>query len=238
MVIDTASSYYTGAAGERYHREKRGIPPAAFDWVAAARRQKFAPAIRPVDTVFEFGVGLGWNLAALSCAKKLGFDVAAHLRSEVESRGIAWVEDPAKLAAGSIDVVICHHVLEHLLDPAATLSRLRGLLKPEGRLLLVVPAENRGEGRHYHPEEPNRHLFCWNPQTLGNLLAVCGLEPKQIGLHRYGYDRFAASLAVRLRGGEPLFRAIRATAQTLRPLYEVRTIARATQSREQGPAIG
>ncbi len=224
-MIDSASSYYTGATGERYHREKRGIPAAAYDWVAAARRSKFQSDIQPGDAVFEFGVGLGWNLAALQCGRKLGYDIAGTVRPEVEGRGITWVEDPAQLPVQSLDVIICHHVLEHLLDPAGTLQRLRKLLKPAGRLLLVVPAENRAEGRRYDPDEPNRHLFSWNPQTLGNLLAVCGFATSRIGLHRYGYDRWAAALAVRLRGGENLFRAIRTAAQSLRPLYEVRSAA-------------
>lgn len=224
-VIDSASSYYTGATGERYHREKRGIPAAAYYWVAAARRVKFQADIHPGDTVFEFGVGLGWNLAALHCGRKLGYDIAGTVRPEVEGRGIAWVEDPGQLPAQSLDAIICHHVLEHLLDPAETLRLFQKLLKPVGRLLLVVPAENRAEGRRYDPNEPNRHLFSWNPQTLGNLLAVCGFTPRRIELHRYGYDRFAAALAVRLRGGENLFRAIRGCAQAMRPLHEVRTLA-------------
>jgi 2-polyprenyl-3-methyl-5-hydroxy-6-metoxy-1,4-benzoquinol methylase len=43
------------------------------------------------------------------------------------------------LEPGSFDVVLCGDVVEHLRDPAATLARLRPLLRPGGRLVLSTP---------------------------------------------------------------------------------------------------
>ena len=43
------------------------------------------------------------------------------------------------LEAGSFDVVLCGDVVEHLRDPAATLARLRPLLRPGGQLVLSTP---------------------------------------------------------------------------------------------------
>ena len=81
---DPATQHYQGESGRQYHEVKRAIPPATFDWVARLRARKLAPHIQPDDTVLEFGVGHGWNLAALPCRRRLGFDI-----SELVGPGLA-----------------------------------------------------------------------------------------------------------------------------------------------------
>ncbi|MNL06836.1 Ubiquinone biosynthesis O-methyltransferase [compost metagenome] len=49
-------------------------------------------------------------------------------------------EAPAVLEPRSFDTVICLNVLEHIADDRAALHRMRALLKPGGRLALLVPA--------------------------------------------------------------------------------------------------
>ena len=71
-----AARHYQGEAGRAYHEGKRGLPAEAFPWVARLRAEKFAAHVRPSDTVVEFGVGAGWNLAELKCARRIGFDVS------------------------------------------------------------------------------------------------------------------------------------------------------------------
>jgi SAM-dependent methyltransferase len=43
------------------------------------------------------------------------------------------------LAAGSFDYVLCHHVLEHIVDPAPALREVARVLKPGGGLSVAVP---------------------------------------------------------------------------------------------------
>jgi SAM-dependent methyltransferase len=43
------------------------------------------------------------------------------------------------VADASFDAVMCNQVLEHVVDPALTLSEIRRVLKPGGILLLSVP---------------------------------------------------------------------------------------------------
>ncbi len=219
--MSATQAHYRGEAGRRYHELKRGLPPAARPWVARLRAEKIQPYVRPTDAVFEYGVGAGWNLAALRAARRLGHDVAEFLRAEVEQQGIEFVSETASLAAGTADVVICHHTLEHVPDPVAALGEMRRLLRPSGPLLLWVPYEGERRYRRYNPDEPNHHLYSWNAQTLGNLVADSGFAVHHVGLTRYGYDRFAAVWAVRLRLGETGFRVLRRLLILLRPLREV-----------------
>jgi SAM-dependent methyltransferase len=217
--------HYQGEAGRRYHLDKRGVPAVAFPWIARLRAAKFAPYVRSTDVVFEFGVGAGWNLAALDCAQRVGHDVTEFLEPELRGHGIKFVSATPQLDSASVDVAICHHTLEHVLDPAAVLRELHRLLRPRGTLLLAVPFEKELRYRRYHPDEPNHHLFSWNPQTLGNLVVDTGFKLDSITLGQFGYDRFASVWATRFALGERGFRSFRALAHRLQPGREVRLVA-------------
>jgi SAM-dependent methyltransferase len=225
MAFDQAQRHYRGDAGRRYHVAKRGIPEEALPWVARLRARKLASYVRDGDGVLEYGVGSGWNLAGLTCRRKIGFDVADFLEPSLRARGIEFVADIHALPDAVADVVLCHHTLEHLLQPAEALREMRRLLKPEGRLLLYVPLERQRGGEQFRRDEPNHHLYSWNVQTLGSLVEESGFHVTEGGLGEFGYSRFAAAWAVKLRVGERGFRCLRRLLHVLRPLYEVRLIA-------------
>lgn len=225
MLVEPAQRRYQGEAGRRYQEEKRGIPEAAVPWVARLRAQKLAPFVRPGNVVLEYGVGQGWNLSALTCRRKIGFDVADFLESAVRAQGIEYVAETTTIADGTIDVVVCHHTLEHLLNPPAALGEMRRLLAPSGKLLLFVPFEREAKYRHFDPAEPNHHLYSWNTQTLGNLVKEARFEIQEAGCGEFGYSRFAAVWAVKFHLGEAGFRAIRRLLHIIRPGREVRIVA-------------
>jgi SAM-dependent methyltransferase len=228
VIDDPARQRYQGRRGRAYHQTKRAIPEPAFPWVARLRADKLVPAIQPHDTVLEYGVGLGWNLAALPCARKLGFDVGEFLEPAVRERGIEFIADVDRVPDASIDAVICHHTLEHAWQPAEVLLTIRRLLRPGGRLLLFVPYEKERRFRHYHPAEANHHLYSWNVQTLANLVAEAGFHVETARLARFGQERFAANWAVRLHLGERGFRVLRWLANFLKHEFEVRVVASRT----------
>jgi len=224
-VRHAAHARYEGAEGQRYHHSKFAVPSETLSWVTRIRAAKFARYVTPADRVVEFGVGAGWNLAALDCRERTGIDIGQHLAPTLLAQGIGFAEDTAALADNSADALICHHVLEHVLSPADTLAELRRLLAPGGRLLLFVPYEQESRYRRYVATEPNHHLFAWNAQTLGNLVADCGFEIISADVVRYGYERAAAVAAHRLGIREFGFRLLRGLAQLLKPAREVRIVA-------------
>ena len=225
MPDDSSTHHYTGDAGRRYHEDKRALPEAAIPWVARLRAGKIAPHIRNDDVVLEYGVGSGWNLASLKCGRKIGYDVAAFLEPLVRQQGIEFVTETASLVDGSVNVVVCHHALEHLLTPAAALAEMRRLLRPGGKLLLFVPFERERRYRIYRPDEPNHHLYSWNVQTLGNLVTELGFELLDGKVACFGYDRITAVFAQKWSLGEPGFKLLRSIAHLVRPAGEVRVIA-------------
>jgi SAM-dependent methyltransferase len=225
MLIEQAERHYRGDAGRRYHESKRGLPEQAIPWVAALRARKFAPLIGALEAVLEYGVGAGWNLAALRCGRKIGFDVADFLEPSLRALGIEYVADTQTLPDALADVVLCHHTLEHILHPPDALAEMRRLLKPAGRLLLYVPFEREGKYEHFDPAEPNHHLYSWNAQTLGNLVQEAGFQVSQAGIGEFGYSRFSAAWAAKLRLGQAGFRCLRRLLHVIRPAFEVRIIA-------------
>lgn len=70
--------------------------------------------------------GIDPTAAAIDAVRALGMD------GEV-------ADVSAHAPAAPYDLVAMHHVLEHLPDPVAQLSRARTLVAPAGRLLVVVP---------------------------------------------------------------------------------------------------
>ena len=223
---------YTGIQGKEYHESKRSIPDTAYHWVAKLRAEKISPFISKKDTVFEYGVGTGWNLAELNCKKKLGYDLSGHLEETIQLHGIEFVKDINSVKDLSVDAVICHHVLEHMVNPLEFFRDARRMLCDKGRLLLFVPFEREKRYRYYNPNEPNHHLFSWNVQTLGNLVVDMGFRIEKpagkdgkSGVLKFGYDRFASVWAVKLHMGESGFRLIRKVIHIIKPAYEVSIIA-------------
>ena len=222
---DPVSLFYRGAAGREYHEGKRALDPRAVEWLMHLRAEKFQSHVHPSDVVFELGVGSGWNLARLQCARRIGCDTSEFLAERVKALGIEFASNPASVPDASADVVICHHTLEHLLEPARALQELARVMKPAGKLILHVPWERECRYSNYQSDEPNHHLHSWNAQTLGNLVTVLGFKIESVTTRRYGYDRFAANLAARIGAGQSGFRFIRSCMIAIRPLREVELIA-------------
>ena len=220
-----AEAAYTGLSGQQYHGAKRSIPPSALPWVYRVRSRMFQPQVAPDAVVLEWGCGAGWNLAGLRCLRRVGHDVTPDLAETVRPLGIEFVLDPTTLPSNAFDVLICHHVLEHVPDPLAVLQGFHRMLRPGGRLLLAVPFEKERRYRRFDPGEPNHHLYSWNVQTLGNLLTVAGWECRSLGLRDYGYERIAARWATRLHLGEPGFALVRRLVHLLEPIEEISGVA-------------
>ncbi len=223
---DKLKQRYSGEGGKAYHESKRSVPDSAYQWIAKLRAEKINPHISETDTVFGYGVGTGWNLAELKCKRRLGFDISEHLEPIVQSHGIEFVKNIEDVADASIDVVICHHVLEHTGNPSEILKQTRRILRPNGKFLLFVPFEKERRYRHYNPDEPNHHLYSWNVQTLGNLVRDMGFTIARGRIQEFGYDRFASVWAVRLGWGQAGFRLIRRAIHLIKPASEVYIIAK------------
>ena len=130
-----------------------GAAGGAFVAEAAARGFE-ASGIEPVPSF------------ARAAREQLGLDVREGAIGDVE------------LDADRYEVITLWHVLEHLPDPVAHLTRLKSALSPGGVLALEVPNAGSAVARHmgaaWPSLEPQVHVNQFTPQSLRAALSTQG----------------------------------------------------------------
>jgi SAM-dependent methyltransferase len=112
--------------------------------------------------VLEAGCGVGAQTVTLSVrspnARFTSIDVSAESIAAAKRRGLPNVEfrqaDLFTMPAETFDHVFVCFVLEHLADPVAALSRLKGMLRPGGTITVI---EGDHGSAYFHPETAAAH---------------------------------------------------------------------------------
>jgi SAM-dependent methyltransferase len=119
------------------------------DWYFNFVRRDIEPLLpQHAARVLEVGCGAGATLAWLKQSGRadwvagieLSEAAAEQARSRLDQVLQGEVEDLIdRFEPGSLDLVLCLDVLEHLVDPWAILARLRSLLRPGGQVIVSLP---------------------------------------------------------------------------------------------------
>lgn len=122
-------------------------------WWFLARQKIISAQIRqlglPLDAaILEVGCGPGGNLNMLSQFGRVhAIELDDYARSFAQSLGTKAIAikggklpHDIKFEPGSFDLICLFDVLEHIDEDAESLRTLRTFLKPDGRLLITVPA--------------------------------------------------------------------------------------------------
>jgi SAM-dependent methyltransferase len=161
---------------------------AALDqthWWYVARRRIIADLIaRDIAPssgarVLEIGCGTGHNFEVLSRFGMLdALEIDAPARAIASARlgrpvGDAPLPDLPGVADGGYDVIALLDVLEHIKDDHAALKGIKAKLKPGGRVLLTVPANQWMWSAH---DSVHHHFRRYNPGTLRRVAESAGLK--------------------------------------------------------------
>src|SRR5262249_34503590 len=133
----------TGVAPSVSHSYETAVP-GPYDNEGNLPLLQLLPA--GIRTVLDVGCGVGSNARIMQAR---GIQVTALTLSEEEARLaapfcvqviVADVERERPPVFGSMfDLLLCSHVLEHLVRPSQTLSVLSTLLRPGGFALVAIP---------------------------------------------------------------------------------------------------
>lgn len=176
--LQPVSEHYKGQTGADYQARLAG---AEF-----YRRYQvdlyFREHVGPDDTVLDFGCNDGLFLRCLPCGHRVGVEASTAARAKCETAGnetgiaVELHDDISRVGDHSIDVVISNHCLEHTLTPYDILCNLHRVLRPGGKLVLVLPYDDWRSPIHaeWRSNDPDNHLFTWSPMNIGNLLTEAG----------------------------------------------------------------
>jgi SAM-dependent methyltransferase len=122
--------------------------------------------------VLDYGCGLGQTVATLPNA--FGYDASREARDIARAHNVKIFDLPGDIPHSHFDIVICRHALEHVPNPFEVLTALGSYLRPNGKLILVLPKEPH-RAVSFEPDA-NMHLYAWNFRCINNLLQVAGFR--------------------------------------------------------------
>ena len=139
----------------------------------------------PIEDFLEVGCGAGRLMRLVGErleARALGIEPGAAYREFLRGDGLTAYRSLDELREREpdrrFDLVSLSHVLEHLPDPVAYLTRLRvGLLKPGGRIYVEVP--NLLAHTSFEPG----HLYSFTVDTLQRTVEAAGFGVLLLELH-------------------------------------------------------
>ena len=85
---------------------------------------------------------------------------------------------------GRFDLIMLHHVLEHLADPKRSLEEAKAHLNPNGRILVRIPVAGSETHRRYGADwfnlDPPRHLLVPSRRGMETLADRAGLRTVRV----------------------------------------------------------
>lgn len=123
----------------------------AMNTYFSTARKEIAPLLPArVGRMLDVGCGTGATVGLVRSTRDVAWaggielfpeaaDAARGVCDEVWSENVETFDFAGRIEAGSLDLVLCLDVLEHLVDPWSVVRRISPLLAPGGRLIVSVP---------------------------------------------------------------------------------------------------
>jgi SAM-dependent methyltransferase len=176
-------------------------------WWFVARRKILAALIAreanlPEDArILEIGCGTGHNFEMLKSFGRLdALEVDAEARALARTRlgrevGDAPLPDLPGVADGSYDLIALLDVLEHVDDRADSLRRIAAKLRPDGKILITVPAFQWMWSAH---DLAHHHKLRYSKKGLRRDAEAAGLRVRKLGF--FNSLLFPVAATVRILG--------------------------------------
>ncbi len=213
-------NYYKSSAYISHTDTKKGLVNmiyhvARFFTMMSKEKLVKKASKRQVGMLLDIGSGTGTFLHTM---EKAGWSVVG-LEPDAEARALAVKkyncdiypsDELFRLPDATYSVVTMWHVLEHVHQLDEYIARIKGILAPQGKLIIAVPNYTSTDcaiyGANWAAYDVPRHLYHFSPQSMRVLMQRHGL--KVIGTKRMWLDSFyIAMLSEKYIGGN-IFKAV------------------------------
>ncbi len=178
--------YFSRNASGYTQKTQSGV----WDIVKKKEKEAIWKLLKPQahDAILDAGCGDGYYLSqleSLGCDAQ-GIDFSPRMVEEAQRKGLnviaANLEEPLNLDK-KFDKILCPGVFEFCQDAGKILMNLKGALKPEGSIILLIPGNSWGgyAYRMYH-----RFLGCgeyiklYSLEKIKELALACGLRVNEM----------------------------------------------------------
>lgn len=134
------------------------------------------------DRILDIGCGKGVILGELyNLQYKNLMGVDPYLPHDISVENNYWLLKKDILSLdGKWDLIMLHHVFEHLVNPKEILHHLNSLLTENGKILIRVPNVDSYAWHKYSTNwvqiDAPRHIHVFSPRSIGILAKECGLR--------------------------------------------------------------
>ncbi|MGI8570768.1 MAG: methyltransferase domain-containing protein [Methylocella sp.] len=153
---------------------------------AEINKVHFLPYLKSSDRrVLDFGCNSGDLLGALPVAERVGIEINPVAIEHARQAGVEVHTDVKTIPSVSVDAIISNHALEHVERPLDVMREMVGVLKPDGRAIIVVPCDRVNVP--FSLNDLDYHLYSWSVANLGNMARAAGFEVAEVSelVHRW-----------------------------------------------------
>lgn len=178
---------------DNYEPYERGVNEKLTQWQKLNRRHEMSRRCQRIQRYFptpgrvlDVGCSTGLFLVAM---RDLGWQVegvelsefaANYCRTEHQLTVHTGMLEDVPFSANSFEVVTLWDVLEHVLDPKATIQNVAHILKPNGLFVASLPNPEAYEARLFKDKwvgwDRPRHLHIFSQEVIQKYLEAAGFE--------------------------------------------------------------
>ena len=166
---------------------------------------RFVSTLKP-GRILDVGCGPGWFLSAIGQKwQKCGTEICEDAARMATSAGVEMLSaDLREQESGTFDVVVMHHVIEHLRDPCGMVAQVRRLLRTGGKLVLGTPdfwspcALRFGD--NYRLLHDPTHISLFSNESVHRLLVDYGFSVNDV---KYPFPKRYATAETFARWNDP-----------------------------------
>lgn len=152
----------------------------------------------PPSKILDVGCGLGFLLSGIKDKhQKFGLEIskyAADFAQQFANISNCMLEDTC-FADNSFDVIVAHHVIEHVDIPEDFLKKIKAILKPEGVLIVATPDFEcvcaKLFKENYRMLHDKTHVSLFSFKSLKQMLLDFDFEIKNVDFPYFETEYFA-----------------------------------------------